>query len=117
MLLAAGAVHQHLVRRAKRTRLALVVETAEASEVHHHCLLIGFGVDAINPYLALEALWQARRDDKLNSETLADDAAVVAAYRKGVAKGMLKVMGKMGISPCNPIRAPRFLRPLACTAM
>ena len=98
MLLAAGAVHQHLVRCAKRTRLALVVETAEASEVHHHCLLIGFGVDAINPYLALEALWQARQDDKLNSEILSDDAAVVAAYRKGVAKGMLKVMGKMGIS-------------------
>jgi len=98
MLLAAGAVHQHLVRSAKRTRIALVVETGEASEVHHHCLLIGFGVDAINPYLALEALWQARRDGKLNSETLADDAAVMMAYRKGVAKGMLKVMGKMGIS-------------------
>jgi len=98
MLLAAGAVHQHLVRSAKRTGIALVVETGEASEVHHHCLLIGFGVDAINPYLALEALWQARRDGRLNSATLADDAAVMAAYRKGVAKGMLKVMGKMGIS-------------------
>ena len=98
MLLAAGAVHQHLIRRAKRTRIALVAETAEASEVHHHCLLIGFGVDAINPYLALEALWQARQDDKLIGEALATDADVVAAYRKGVAKGMLKVMGKMGIS-------------------
>jgi glutamate synthase (NADPH/NADH) large chain len=98
MFLAAGAAHQHLVRSAKRTRIGLVVETGEASEVHHHCLLIGFGVDAINPYLALEALWQARRDGKLDTATLADDAAVMTAYRKGVAKGMLKVMGKMGIS-------------------
>ena len=76
MLLAAGAVHQHLIRRSKRTRIALVAETAEASEVHHHCLLIGFGVDAINPYLALEALWQARQDDKLIGEALATDADV-----------------------------------------
>ena len=98
MLLAAGAVHQHLVRVAKRTRVGLIVETGEASEVHHHCLLIGFGVDAINPYLALEALWQARRDGKLDVPALPDDVAVLAAYRKGVAKGMLKVMGKMGIS-------------------
>ena len=98
MLLAAGAVHQHLVRTAKRTRVGLVVETGEASEVHHHCLLIGYGVDAINPYLALEALWQSRRDGKLDPKALPDDAAVLDAYRKGVAKGILKVMGKMGIS-------------------
>jgi glutamate synthase (NADPH/NADH) large chain len=97
MLLAASTVHQHLVRQAKRTRVGLVVETGEASEVHHHCLLIGYGVDAINPYLGFEALWQARRDGQLPNR-LNSDEAVVAAYRSGVAKGILKVMGKMGIS-------------------
>ena len=51
-LLATGAVHQHLIRLAQRTRIGLVLETGEAREVHHHCLLIGFGADAINPYLA-----------------------------------------------------------------
>ncbi|MEM1304809.1 MAG: glutamate synthase central domain-containing protein, partial [Planctomycetota bacterium] len=61
-LLAVGAVHQHLVSRSKRTRVGLVIETGEAREVHHHCLLVGYGADAINPYLAFEALWQARRD-------------------------------------------------------
>ena len=59
-LLACGAVHHHLVRRAKRTRIGIVLETGEAREVHHHCLLVGYGADAINPYLAFEALWQAR---------------------------------------------------------
>ena len=96
-LLAAGAVHQYLVRSAKRTRIGIVLESGEAREVHHHCLLIGFGVDAINPYLAFEALWQARCDGQLDSG-LDDDDRIVAAYRKGVAKGMLKVMAKMGIS-------------------
>ena len=97
-LAACGAVHHHLVRRAKRTRIGIVLETGEAREVHHHCLLIGYGADAINPYLAFEALWQARADGLLDPAKYPDDASVVAAYRKGVAKGMLKVMAKMGIS-------------------
>ncbi|MBT3698858.1 MAG: glutamate synthase large subunit, partial [Methylococcales bacterium] len=96
-LLATGAGHQHLIRLAQRTRIGLVLETGEAREVHHHCLLIGFGADAINPYLAFESLWQARRDGLLDND-LADDNTVVETYRKAVGKGMLKVMAKMGIS-------------------
>ena len=97
-LLACGSVHHHLVRQAKRTRLGLVVETGEAREVHHHCLLVGYGADAINPYLAFEALWQARLEGLLDARDFDDDEKIVKAYRKGVAKGMLKVMAKMGIS-------------------
>ncbi|MDP7536463.1 MAG: glutamate synthase large subunit [Methylococcales bacterium] len=96
-LLATGAVHQHLLRLAQRTRIGLVLETGEAREVHHHCLLIGFGADAINPYLAFESLWQARRDGLLDND-LADDITIVKTYQKAVGKGMLKVMAKMGIS-------------------
>ena len=98
MLLASSTVHQHLVRRAKRTRVGLIVESGEPREVHHHCLLIGYGADAINPYLAYEALWQVSRDGGIDAAQFADDDAVVEAYRKGVAKGLFKVMGKMGIS-------------------
>ena len=94
-LLACGAVHQHLVKVAKRTAIGIVVETGEAREVHHHCLLVGYGADAINPYLAFESLWQASRDGMLEEK---DDEKIVALYRKAVAKGMLKVMAKMGIS-------------------
>ncbi len=96
-LLACGALHQHLVKIAKRTRIGIVVESGEAREVHHHCLLVGYGADGINPYLAFESLWQARRDGLLEDQYDTDDK-IVSAYRKGVAKGMLKVMGKMGIS-------------------
>jgi len=96
-LLASAGLHHHLVRKAKRTRIGIVLETGEAREVHHHCLLVGYGADAINPYLAFETLWQARREERLDKD-FDDDDKIVAAYRKGVAKGMLKVMGKMGIS-------------------
>ena len=56
-LAAVGAVHHHLVRTHARTRIGILVETGEAREVHQHCLLIGYGADAVNPYLAFEALW------------------------------------------------------------
>ena len=95
-LLACGAVHHHLVRNELRTRIGLIVESGEAREVHHHCLLVGYGADAINPYLTFEAISQARRDGLL-AESWTDEK-IVSVYRKGVAKGMLKVMGKMGIS-------------------
>ncbi len=97
-LLAVGAVHHHLVYNQLRTRIGIVVETGEAREVHHHCLLIGYGADAINPYLAFEALFQAKRDGLLSEEESPNDESIVADYRKGVAKGMLKVMAKIGIS-------------------
>ena len=98
-LAAVGAVHHHLVRSHLRTQVGIVIETGEAREVHHHCLLIGFGADAINPYLAFEALWDSRRNGYLDdAEHINDDTDVTTAYQKGVAKGMLKVMAKMGIS-------------------
>jgi len=111
-LAACGAVHHHLVRQAKRTRIGIVVETGEAREVHQHCLLVGYGADAINPYLAFEALWKARRDGLLDPQAHADDESVVAAYRKGVAKGMLKVMAKMGISTLQSYKGAQIFEAL-----
>jgi glutamate synthase (NADPH/NADH) large chain len=97
-LLAVGAVHHHLVNNRLRTRIGIVVETGEAREVHHHCLLVGYGADAINPYLAFEALFQAKRDGLLSADLYPNDNTIVADYRKGVVKGMFKVMAKIGIS-------------------
>jgi glutamate synthase (NADPH/NADH) large chain len=95
-LIACGGVHHHLVRKAKRTRIGIVLETGEAREVHHFCLLVGYGCDAINPYLAFEALWQSQRDGLLPADY--SDEKIVSIYLKSVAKGMLKVFSKMGIS-------------------
>ncbi|MCE9615305.1 MAG: glutamate synthase large subunit [Lentisphaerae bacterium] len=110
-LMAVGAIHHHLVRRTERTRIGIIVETGEAREVHHHCLLIGFGADAINPYLAYESLWQARRDGLLG-DSLDDDDKIVDAYRLGVEKGMLKVMAKMGISTLQSYKGAQIFEAL-----
>ena len=95
-LLVTGAVHHHLVRHEERTQIGIIVESGEAREVHHFCLLIGYGADAVNPYIALYALRQAREDGKISEEYT--NLKIVQVYRMGVAKGMLKVMAKMGIS-------------------
>jgi glutamate synthase (NADPH/NADH) large chain len=92
--LATAAVHHHLIRQGLRMQTGLVVETAEAREVHHFCVLAGYGAEAINPYLAFETLelLRSRGDIDLPPEK------VRANYIKAIGKGMLKVMSKMGIS-------------------
>ncbi|MBL4820587.1 MAG: glutamate synthase large subunit [Gammaproteobacteria bacterium] len=106
-LVACGAVHHHLVSRHLRTRIGIVVETGEAREVHHHCLLAGYGADAINPYLAFEALWKANQDGLLG-DSYPDEDTLVNAYKKGVAKGILKVMAKMGISTLHSYKGAQI---------
>jgi glutamate synthase (NADPH) large chain len=96
-LIACGAVHHHLVAARKRSQIGIVIETGEAREVHHFCLLTGYGADAVNPYLAFESLWQASKEGLVSSNAESEEA-LVYGYKKSVAKGMLKVMAKMGIS-------------------
>ncbi len=95
-LLATGAVHHHLVRTSSRTRVGLIVETGEAREVHHFCTLAGYGADAVNPYLAYQALYSLRDTEVVDAE-LTDDE-IVATYINSVGQGIRKVMSKMGIS-------------------
>ena len=106
-LIATGAVHHYLVKNHQRTQIGIVVETGEAREVHHHCLLTGYGADAINPYLAFQALWEANKEGLLGDGYKTEDD-LVAGYKKGVAKGMLKVMAKMGISTLASYRGAQI---------
>jgi glutamate synthase domain-containing protein 2/glutamate synthase domain-containing protein 1/glutamate synthase domain-containing protein 3 len=94
-LLAVAGVHHHLIREGTRTRVGLVLESGEPREVHHFCLLLGYGCGAINPYLAFETL-----DDMLRQGLLKDIDHKTACknYLKGAMKGVVKVISKMGIS-------------------
>ncbi len=94
-LLITSAVHHHLVREKTRTRVGLVVETGEAREVHHFCLLLGYGAGAINPYLAFDTIRDLVREGVLAGLT---ERKAVKSYVKAAGKGILKVMSKMGIS-------------------
>ncbi|GMN03425.1 glutamate synthase large subunit [Erythrobacter sp. MTPC3] len=93
-LLATAAVHHHLVRQGLRMQTGLVVETGEAREVHHFCVLAGYGAEAINPYVAFETLEDIRR--RKHSEISAEE--VQQNFIKAIGKGIRKVMSKMGIS-------------------
>jgi glutamate synthase (NADPH/NADH) large chain len=93
-LLAVSAVHHHLVRAGTRTQVGLVVESGEPREVHHFALLIGYGASAINPYLAFETV-----HDQVRLGMIAGDAEhAEKKYIKAIAKGIVKVISKMGIS-------------------
>ena len=92
--LATAAVHHKLIRQGLRMQTGLVIETGEAREVHHFCVLAGYGAEAVNPYLAFETLEALRVSGRI-----AGTAATVAKhYVKAVGKGIMKVMSKMGIS-------------------
>ncbi|WP_416830661.1 MAG: glutamate synthase large subunit [Erythrobacter sp.] len=93
-LLATAAVHHHLVRQGLRMQTGLVVETGEAREVHHFCVLAGYGAEAINPYVAFETLEDIRV--RKHSDLTAEE--VQKNYIKAIGKGIRKVMSKMGIS-------------------
>jgi glutamate synthase (NADPH/NADH) large chain len=90
-LLATSGVHQHLVAKGLRTRVGLVVETGAARETHHFAVLAGYGAEAVHPYLALETLQQLAGGGEKGDKA-------VKHFVKGVGKGLLKVMSKMGIS-------------------
>jgi glutamate synthase (NADPH) large chain len=104
-LLATASVHHRLVREAKRAHCCLVVESADAREVHHMCLLVGYGASAINPWLAFESL-----DDMIKQGLLdgPDHKTAVKNYLKAVNKGILKVMSKMGISTLQSYRGAQI---------
>ena len=93
-LLATSAVHHHLIRAGLRTKVGLVVETGSAREVHHFAMLAGYGAEAFHPYLAFETL--AAMKEQLPADLTHAEAC--KRFTKGVAKGLLKVMSKMGIS-------------------
>ncbi|PYS29970.1 MAG: glutamate synthase large subunit [Acidobacteria bacterium] len=104
-LLATSGLHHYLVREGTRTKATLIVETGDAREVHHYCLLIGYGASAINPYLAFETL-----DDMIRQNLLTgiDHRKAVNHYTKAVKKGVVKVMSKMGISTLQSYRGAQI---------
>jgi glutamate synthase (NADPH/NADH) large chain len=94
-LLLVSSVHHHLVRTKERLRVALVVETGDAREVHHIALLLGYGAAAVNPYLAFETIEDLLAHGAIKSN---DARTAVRDYVKALVKGVLKIMSKMGIS-------------------
>jgi len=103
-LLAVGAVHHHLIKKSLRTQIGIIVENADAREVHHFALLFGYGADCINPYLAYKAVENLVEQGEitLNKET------ALYNYVKAIEKGILKILSKMGISTLQSYRGAQI---------
>ena len=103
-LLATGAVHHHLIRSGLRADANLIIESGSARDSHHFACLLGFGATAIYPYLAYSILEGQLR----SGELLGDPTRCYKNYRKGINKGLLKIMSKMGISAVNSYRGAQL---------
>jgi glutamate synthase (ferredoxin) len=104
-VLACSYVNSGLQRLKKRSKLSVIIESAEPREVHHFALLFGFGASAINPYLVNEIITEQIEEDNI-TEFTAEEA--IANYNKAVGKGILKVMNKIGISTLNSYRGSQL---------
>ena len=108
-LLATAGIHHHLIRQGTRTKVSLLVESGEPREVHHFATLIGFGADAINPYLAFSTI-QDILDKKLLTEGTYEEG--VQKYIKAVIGGVIKILSKMGISTVQSYRGAQIFEAL-----
>jgi glutamate synthase (NADPH) large chain len=106
-LLATGAVHHHLVATGLRCKCNLLVETGTARDPHHFACLIGYGATAVYPYMAYQTLYEMMRKHQV-SLAAEKRQELGRSYRKGVRKGLFKIMSKMGISTIGSYRAAQL---------
>ena len=104
-LLACSFVNSGLQRLGKRSKLSVIIESAEPREVHHFALLFGFGASAINPYLVNEIIAEQIEEHDITEYTFEE---AINNYNKAVGKGILKVMNKIGISTLNSYRGSQL---------
>ena len=104
-LLAVSSLHHHLIRSGTRTKVSILLESGEPREVHHYALLLGYGVSAVNPYLAFESL-----DDMIGQGLLRgiSHEKAVKNYIKAATKSVVKILSKMGISTIQSYRGAQI---------
>ncbi|OPA74121.1 glutamate synthase large subunit [Paenibacillus selenitireducens] len=104
-LLAVSTLHHHLIRQGTRTKVSILLESGEPREVHHFALLLGYGVSAVNPYLAFETLDDMIRQGMIRG--VSHDKAV-KNFIKAATKGVVKILSKMGISTIQSYRGAQI---------
>ncbi|CAH1211044.1 Ferredoxin-dependent glutamate synthase 1 [Paenibacillus plantiphilus] len=104
-LLAVSSLHHHLIRQGTRTKVSILLESGEPREVHHFALLLGYGVSAVNPYLAFESLDDMIRQGMLRGVT---HEKAVKNFIKAATKGIVKILSKMGISTIQSYRGAQI---------
>ncbi|TSE07731.1 glutamate synthase large subunit [Aquimarina algiphila] len=104
-LLACSYVNSGLQKLGKRSKVSIIIESAEPREVHHFALLFGYGASAINPYMVNEIIGEQIKENNISGLTFEE---AIYNYNKAVGKGILKVMNKIGISTLNSYRSSQL---------
>ncbi|MFV0395540.1 MAG: glutamate synthase large subunit [Coprobacillaceae bacterium] len=99
-LLATAAMNQYLVKTKKRSKIALIIESAEPREVHHYATLLGYGASAVNGYLAQDTILSLVEQGIIEK----DPYAAIDDYQHGILHGIIKIASKMGISTLQSYR-------------
>ena len=105
-LLATGAVQNRLVREGLRCDANIIVETATSRDSHQFACLVGYGASCVYPYLAYACLYAMRASGEIPPER--SEADLARAYRRGINKGLYKIMSKMGISTIASYRGAQL---------
>ncbi len=105
-LMAVSAVHHHLIEKKLRSNVAIVIDSGEPREVHHFCTLIGYGADAIFPYLAFELLYKMHGEHVIDTSIAKED--IDSRFLKAIEYGVCKVIAKMGISTIDSYRGSQI---------
>ena len=109
VLLVCSYVHQSMIRRNKRSKFGIIIESAEPREPHHFSMLFGYGASAINPYLVNEVISYHHSEGKFGNNTIEKS---ILNYNKAIANGVLKIMNKIGISTLNSYRGSQIFEAL-----
>ena len=109
MLLACSTVHHYLIKKKKRSKFGIIIESAEPREPHHFSMLFGYGASAINPYLVNEIITYHHKKGIISGITR---NKAISNYNKAIAKGILKVMNKIGISTLHSYRGSQIFEAL-----
>jgi glutamate synthase (ferredoxin) len=107
-LLATAGLHHHLIRNKTRTKVSIIIESGEPREVHHLAMLIGYGADAVNPYLSYRII----RDMVSRGAIKSEEQCALDNYMRGLTKGIIKILSKMGISTVRSYQGAQIFEAL-----
>ena len=109
MLLACSHAHHGLKKLKKRSSFGIIIESAEPREPHHFSLLFGYGASAINPYMVNEIIAHQVETDVIKGISV---EKAISNFNKAIAKGIVKVMNKIGISTLHSYRGAQIFEAL-----
>jgi glutamate synthase (NADPH/NADH) large chain len=115
-LLAVGAIHNYLVKQGVRSNVSLIIESGDVRSTHHFATLLGYGANAVNPYMVYDILRHSLKEGRVKSTSANNELQAyfekINNYQKAIGKGLLKIFAKMGISTLESYQGAQIFEPI-----